>query len=152
MATSSFFKRSRSSAAVSFLCRFTLLFLLGGFCYIWIEMLWRGHSHTSIFFAGGFCLCLIDRLSMRFAQRRAVWLCVACGLLITAVEFCIGCVVNLWLGLHVWDYSGKVGSILGQICPLYTGLWCCLALVALWLVRFLQRVVFARFSALTACI
>ena len=42
---------------------------------------------------------------------------------ITVLEFCTGCIVNLWLGWDVWDYSGMPGNILGQICPQYMLLW-----------------------------
>ena len=42
---------------------------------------------------------------------------------ITVLEFCTGCIVNLWLGWGVWDYSGMPGNILGQICPQYMLLW-----------------------------
>ena len=34
-----------------------------------------------------------------------------------------GCIVNLWLGWDVWDYSGMPGNILGQVCPRYFLLW-----------------------------
>ena len=35
-----------------------------------------------------------------------------------------GVVFNLYLGMSVWDYSEVKGNILGQICPLYSMLWC----------------------------
>lgn len=35
--------------------------------------------------------------------------------IITALEFAAGCIVNLWLGLDVWDYSQKPLNLLGQI-------------------------------------
>ena len=35
----------------------------------------------------------------------------------------MGCVVNRLLKWQVWDYSGRFGNLLGQVCPLYTGLW-----------------------------
>lgn len=43
--------------------------------------------------------------------------------IITVLEFLTGCVVNLWLGWGVWDYSNKPGNILGQICPQFFLLW-----------------------------
>ena len=49
------------------------------------------------------------------------------GLAITAGELLAGLVLNVWLGLGIWDYSGQWGNLWGQICPLYTGLWCLLA-------------------------
>ena len=52
-------------------------------------------------------------------------------LIITGSEFLVGCIVNLWLGWNVWDYSGLPGNILGQICILYILLWLPVALVAI---------------------
>ena len=49
------------------------------------------------------------------------------GLAITAGELAAGLVLNVWLGLDIWDYSGQWSNLWGQICPLYTGLWCLLA-------------------------
>ena len=59
---------------------------------------------------------------------------------ITTLEFVTGCIVNLWLGWHVWDYSGMPGNILGQICPQYTILWILVSLAGIVLddwIRFL---------------
>ena len=47
---------------------------------------------------------------------------------ITLVELFVGCIVNIWLGLKIWDYSDQKGNILGQICPLYTLFWCILSI------------------------
>ena len=49
-----------------------------------------------------------------------------------AVEFLSGCVLNLWLCLDVWDYSGLPGNVLGQICPAYGLLWFLLMPFAIW--------------------
>ena len=67
---------------------------------------------------------------------RAARCCCACGgavagaLIATAAEFVTGCVVNLWLGWGVWDYSALPGNLLGQICPQFTLLWVGIAAVA----------------------
>ena len=49
------------------------------------------------------------------------------GLAITAGELAAGLVLNVWLGLGIWDYTGQWGNLWGKICPLYTALWCLLA-------------------------
>ena len=51
---------------------------------------------------------------------------------VLAVEFLSGCVLNLWLGLGVWDYSGIPGNVLGQICPAFGLLWFLLMPFAIW--------------------
>ena len=35
-----------------------LLFLVGGLIYFWLEVLWRGYSHWSMFLLGGLCFVL----------------------------------------------------------------------------------------------
>lgn len=50
---------------------------------------------------------------------------------ITAAEFCAGCILNLWLGLGVWDYSHMPGNILGQICPQFAVVWLALSIFAI---------------------
>lgn len=42
---------------------------------------------------------------------------------ITMIEFISGLILNVWLGLNMWDYSNMPGNILGQICPQFTLLW-----------------------------
>lgn len=52
---------------------------------------------------------------------------VICGLTITAAEFCAGIVLNIWLGMNVWDYSSMPYNLMGQICTRFTALWCILS-------------------------
>lgn len=42
-----------------------------------------------------------------------------------------GCIVNLWLGWNVWDYSTMPGNFMGQICPQFTLLWVVIVVVAI---------------------
>ena len=109
--------------------RKTVLFLLGGAGYIGLELLWRGFSHWSMALCGGLCLGAIYRLSNRF-KASPLFLRAAMGAgAITAVELTVGCIVNKWLGWHVWDYSSVPFNLMGQICLPYTLLWFLLCLV-----------------------
>ena len=54
------------------------------------------------------------------------------ALIVLAVEFVSGCVLNLWLGLGVWDYSNQPGNVLGQICPAFGLLWFFIMPLAIW--------------------
>ena len=45
------------------------------------------------------------------------------AVIVTFYEFFVGVVVNLRLGWDVWDYSSQPGNVLGQICPVFTGIW-----------------------------
>lgn len=53
--------------------------------------------------------------------------------IVTVLEFLTGCIVNLWLGWSVWDYSGLPGNVLGQICPQYCLLWLPVSLAGIML-------------------
>ena len=101
----------------------SITFLLGGIGYGLVELLWRGKTHWSMVLAGGVCLLAICRVC-RCMRRKSILLCSAvCASAITAVEFTVGAVVNLWWDLGVWDYSALFGNLFGQICPLYSFLW-----------------------------
>ena len=49
------------------------------------------------------------------------------GLCITTGELAVGLVLNVWLGLAIWDYSALLSDLWGQICLQYAVLWCILA-------------------------
>ena len=92
--------------------------------YIALELLWRGHSHWTMFILGGICFVALGLINEVLPWDMPLWkqsLIGAC--IITTLEFATGCVVNLWLGLGVWDYSHMKGNILGQICPQFFLLW-----------------------------
>ncbi len=103
-------------------------FLLGGVGYGLIEVLWRGETHWSMVLTGGACLLAICAVNRRFARKHLLLRASACAAIITLVEFCVGMLVNRLLGLGVWDYSGLIGNVMGQICPLYTFFWFLLSL------------------------
>ena len=93
-----------------------------------------------MFIAGGLCFMLLLWLS---GQQYPFWgKIILAGLGITAVEFCTGCVVNLWLRLGVWDYSGVRFNFLGQVCLPYTLLWCGLGAIVMGFVMAARRWVF----------
>lgn len=114
------------------LYKYMTLLLIGGGLYVLIELIWRGRSHWTMFLLGGICfigLGLINEVipwEMPLLQQILIGACIVTGL-----EFLTGCIVNLWLGWAVWDYSGIPGNILGQICPQFFILWMPVALIAI---------------------
>mgnify|MGYP002228194766 CR=1 FL=1 len=54
------------------------------------------------------------------------------AVIVLAVEFVSGCVLNLWLGLGVWDYSNQPGNVLGQSLPGVGLLWFFIMPLAIW--------------------
>lgn len=108
-------------------------FLTGGAGYGAIEILCRGYTHISMVLAGGLSFLLLLRMAR--SSRSLGLLSVLGGLSVTVIELVIGCVVNLWLGLSVWDYSHEHFHIWGQICPRFTLLWILLCGTVLYLCR-----------------
>ncbi|MGN0463057.1 MAG: hypothetical protein ACI4HZ_11515, partial [Ruminococcus sp.] len=49
--------------------------------------------------------------------------CVAGAILITTLEFTVGCFVNLVFHMNVWNYSSMPFNLLGQVCLVYSTLW-----------------------------
>lgn len=64
-----------------------------------------------------------------------------CAAAITAVEFIAGLILNVWLGLGVWDYSHMTGNICGQICPQFALLWFFLSIVGIVMLDWMRYVV-----------
>lgn len=120
-----------------------LLYGIGGLLYIALELAWRGHSHWTMFFLGGLCFVLIGAVNEVIPWCMPLWEQTLVGVLIvTGSEFLTGCVVNLWLGWEVWDYSGLPGNILGQVCVQYVLLWVPVALAAVVLDDWLRFWIF----------
>ena len=124
----------------------TALFLfVGGIGYGLLELFWRGRTHWTMLLLGGVCfLCIgtIRRKGFSLPLRSLL-----CALIVTALEFLTGCVVNLRLHWAVWDYSANRFQLLGQVCALYSFLWLLLSLPACALAKALDRFCERRFQA-----
>ena len=105
-------------------------FLVGGSAYYALEILWRGHSHVTMWFCGAICLSGILLIECTYSRMPLYKRALFSALFITAVEFVFGCVFNLWLRLDVWDYSEVPFNLLGQICLPYSVMWYFLAFPA----------------------
>jgi len=98
--------------------------MIGGALYVAAEYLWRGYSHWTMFILGGFCFVAVGSINEIISWEMPFVLQMGMGAsIITASEFCTGCIVNLWLGWNIWDYSSFYGNLLGQVCPLFSLLW-----------------------------
>ena len=105
-----------------------MMFMTGALTYTVIELLWRGWSHWTMTLTGGLCALLIHGANLRMGRASMPLRCLAGGCIITAVEFAVGCVVNLALGWRVWDYSSMPLDLMGQICLPYSLCWLALSL------------------------
>ena len=115
---------------------------LGGMGYMALELLWRGWSHGSMFVLGGVCFLLIGWLNRMWPRMPLLFQGVLGAMLVTVLEFVSGVILNLWLGLGVWDYSREPYDLLGQVCPGYFFLWFWVVLGAVLLGNGLRRGLF----------
>lgn len=104
--------------------KYMFLFSFGGIVYLIIELLWRGYSHWSMFILGGMCFVCLGLINKKYTWDIPLILQMLYGaFIITVLEFVAGCILNLRLGLNVWDYSNMPLNILGQVCLPYMALW-----------------------------
>ncbi len=114
------------------ICKYMILLLIGGGLYVLLELIWRGRSHWTMFLLGGLCFIGIGLINELIPWDMPLWQQIIIGAgIVTALEFLTGCIVNLWLGWDVWDYSMLPGNVFGQICPQFFLLWLPVALIAI---------------------
>lgn len=120
-----------------------ILFAIGGMAYFFLEVLVRGYSHYTMFLCGGACfLCcgLLNenvKIKMSFVSQM-----VLSSLIITALEFTTGLIVNVWLKMDIWDYSNLPYNFMGQICLFYSFLWFLVSSVAIVMDDYLRYKLF----------
>lgn len=119
-----------------------ILFCIGGFAYVGIEILARGYSHWSMFLVGGICFLLIGLLNEITPTMPLVSQMLISCVMVTAIEFVSGCILNIWLQMDIWDYTDEIGNVLGQICPKHSLYWFLLSFVAILLDDFIRHEIF----------
>ncbi|MCL2036170.1 MAG: putative ABC transporter permease [Oscillospiraceae bacterium] len=132
-------KKKNNSPLLSLL----VLFVLGGIIYAGIEVLVREFTHISMFIVGGLCFLLIG--SIKYWKNPpipvTVQMLISCAI-ITVLELISGLIVNVWLGLNVWDYSDQRYNLFGQICLHASSIWVFLSFFAIYAHDFASRRMF----------
>ena len=106
--------------------RRAILFMLCGSVYYCIELLWRGHSHISMFllagFLGVFCIDTPNNIwgyDLDYLAQIGI-----STVLCTLGEGIVGLIVNVWLKLKVWNYSVlPLTFFWGQCNVFFVGAW-----------------------------
>ena len=120
---------------------FAFIFIFGAIGYGSIEVLWRGHTHWHMLLLGGICLYLIYLISTRMKEK--LWKkLIMCAAVVSALEFVVGCIVNIQLGWKVWDYSNMPHNLFGQICPTFSIMWLLLSLPCIYLSKMIFHFIF----------
>ena len=103
--------------------KYSALGTVGGVLYNILEILWRGRTHISMTFAGGISLVMIYILNEKARRLSLFKKSIIGAVIITVVEFVSGLIVNVKMGLHVWNYSDRTFHFMGQVCLLYSFFW-----------------------------
>ena len=125
------------------LSKHAALFAVGAIAYFEIELHWR-------YFAGVRSPSTLGRMPHFLGTASFFfwlgglneWLpwempfwgqCLLGAAMVTAAEFAAGCVLNLWLGLGVWDYTDMPFNLMGQICLPFSAAWIVVSAAAILL-------------------
>lgn len=123
--------------------KYFILGWFGGSTYCSLEVIFRGRSHWSMVVLAFILFFLIGSLNnlfpwdMSLAKQGIIGAC-----MVTVLEFITGCIVNIWLGWNVWDYSNMPLNILGQVCLPFSLLWILLSIVCIIVDDYLRYLMF----------
>lgn len=101
----------------------TFIFSFGYAAYSLIELAYRRYTHFTMGIAGGLCFLILYKLYKSRPYLSLFKKCLLGSIIITAVEFLFGIVLNRILKLGIWDYSAMPLNLLGQVCPLFSLYW-----------------------------
>lgn len=123
----------RTEMARNSVCKTAILFVFGGLAYFGLEVLFRGHSHWTMFVLGGFLFLILGELNEGLLEwdTPLIWQGVLGSAIVTGAELVTGMILNVWLGLGVWDYSGMPFNYKGQICLPFGILWIFVSIAAI---------------------
>lgn len=124
---------------IQFLKKETIIFVIFGFLYICLELLYRGHTHISMFFVGGLCGVLIGLINDNTPDMPLFYQCILGTTIVTLIEFISGCYLNIYLGLGIWDYSYVPFNFLGQVCLPFSIIWMLLSIPVIYLDDYLKN-------------
>ena len=115
------------------------LFAVFGLIYYGIEIWARGYSHIAMIAVGGMCGVVVGLINEDFDyDMPLLWQMFLGAFCITVIEFVSGLILNVWLGLNIWDYSDKPFNILGIVCLENSVYWYFLSGVAIVLDDFVR--------------
>ena len=125
-----------------------LLWTWTGTTYFFVEVVFktlRGRPETISWTMLALAILLaipLERFGAELPWDCPLWLQgLICGTAITAAELAAGLVLNICLGMAVWDYSSLPGNLWGQICPQFWALWCLLSLPMIVILDWLRYAV-----------
>lgn len=119
--------------------KLTVLWFCLGAVYFLMEMIWRiprGElPHPAMIVVGGLCGLAVGSINQipAFYQLSARMQSLIGTAITLVVEFLSGYVLNIRMGLAIWDYSGLPLNIMGQVCLGFGVIWFMIMPFAIWL-------------------
>lgn len=110
---------------------YIVIFMVGAITYLTIEICWRGHTHWTMGIIGGIVIILVGLINE--VTRKDLPLIIQApiaSIIITLVEYWAGYILNIQLGMNIWDYSNLPWNVDGQVCLYFSLLWMILGIVA----------------------
>ena len=112
--------------------KYFILFSIGGLLYMLLEIGFSGSTHWTMGILGGICFILIGLIDSYYELPLYKQMLMS-AIIITALEFISGTILNLGFHLDIWDYSQLPLNVLGQVCLPFSILWFFLSLPAILL-------------------
>lgn len=104
--------------------KYFILFCTGGLSYLLIEIIYRGHTHWTMGVLGGICFVLMGLINNILGFETSLLLQMLIStFIITLLELLSGLLLNVYLGLNIWDYSHLPFNIMGQVCLPFSIIW-----------------------------
>lgn len=114
------------------LIKYLTLLSIGGILYMIMEILFSGSTHWTMGILGSICFVLIGLINNYYTLPLYKQMLIG-AVIITALEFISGVILNIGFNLNIWDYSNLPFNICGQICLPFTLIWFFLCLPAILL-------------------
>ena len=91
--------------------------MAGAITYLLIEICWRGYTHWTMGILGGIVIVLVGLINE--VTKKDLPLIIQApmaSIIITLVEYWAGYILNIQLGMNIWDYSDLPLNVDGQVC------------------------------------
>lgn len=132
-------KKSLTNGLQNTVYKNIIIFVIFGISYVSLELLYRGHSHITMFFVGGLCGLLIGLIN-EYTPKMPIILQMTIGtIIVTLLELITGYILNIKLGLNIWDYSNLMFNYKGQICLIFSILWFLLSYIVIKLDDYIRN-------------
>lgn len=123
---------------IAFIKKEIFIFMVMGCIYTNIELVCRGYTHPSMLVVGGLCGMLIGLINNIAPNKKLYKQCFLSMIIVTCLEFISGYILNIKMGLDIWNYSDLPFNFMGQISLLFSVFWFLLSIIAIWLDDYLR--------------